>query len=311
MISVIIPCKNRFEELCRCLCSILRSIQIAHEQFTELESEIIIVNDHSDINFPVKVQNKFPQVTIVDTIGVGPGFARNYGLNICKGDYIFFTDSDCVVDENWIYEGLLEFYRGDPLVIQGNPWLFQKNINYGLATNEENLYRTMFSTYISANKTLMTDSRNLMVKKQIVNVLGKEIFSQKSNQATAESRIFGSRCIEYGVPMYWNEGIKVYHEDPVSMLAVCKQKYRHGLGRIELWKDIPEFSFLRKRYFDWPLSNNIETKYVLIAHFSFLYGYFNNLGKNKTRVEFLNFIDKIFCENNIDKELYLDLMGEL
>ena len=50
MISVIVPCKNRIEKLEKCINSIIKSIDTANQKI-KIESEIIVVNDHSDDGF--------------------------------------------------------------------------------------------------------------------------------------------------------------------------------------------------------------------------------------------------------------------
>lgn len=190
MISVIIPCKNRNEKLEECLKSISEAKKKAKKEFKGVQIETIVVNDHSEKEFSYKVKSKFPDVIVEDSTGFGPGYARNYGIRICKGEYIFFTDSDCIVDSNWICNGYNTFIKENPIVIQGIPWLFQKNVNKFLGQSEEKLYEIMFSTYVDGNHSTMTDSRNLLINKKIVDIMGNEVFSEKIDKATAESRVF-------------------------------------------------------------------------------------------------------------------------
>ena len=244
MISIIIPCKNRIEKLELCLKSIYEALDFA--SLTEnSEFEIIVINDHSDIGFRDKVLNLFPYIKIIDSDGIGPGYARNLGIKNSNGNYLFFTDSDCVVSKDWIMEGIKMFNKTNSLVIQGVPWLFQKNTNVYMGNQEEKLYKTMFSTYLyNGNKTKMTDSRNLLMKADIVKILGDEVFSKSMTKAAAESRVFGSRCLNKNIEILFDINLKIYHEDSNNIEEVCKQKYRHGSGRIEIWKDYKDYEGL-------------------------------------------------------------------
>ena len=128
MISVIVPCKNRIEKLSLCLESIYESINYSLS-YKEFEYEVLVINDHSDEGFREKVQELPYGVKIVDSDGVGPGYARNLGIRNTIGEYIFFTDSDCVVSKDWILEGIKILDESGAIVVQGIPWLFQKNTN--------------------------------------------------------------------------------------------------------------------------------------------------------------------------------------
>lgn len=308
MISVIVPCKNRIEALSECIESINDSIDNAKKTFTDLETEIIIINDHSEDGFTEKVLNKFKHVKIFDSDGTGPGYARNLGISKSNGDYIFFTDSDCVVSKDWITNGYRAFRETDEVVIQGIPWLFQENVNAEYGKSEGMLYRIMFSTYVKGRYTSMTDSRNLLLNKNIVEKLGREVFSEKQDKATAESRVFGKKCISNGINILFDENIKIYHEDPINMKAVCKQKYRHGYGRVMIWEKRPAYDFLADRYFDNPINNGIDKDYILPAHASFLLGYYKNINDNEEYNRFMQFIKNIFEKYNKQIEMYPEFM---
>lgn len=308
MISVIVPCKNRIESLSECIESINASIHNANKTFPDLETEIIIINDHSQVGFTEKVLNKFNYVKVYESDGVGPGYARNLGISKSKGSYIFFTDSDCVVSRDWISSGYRAFQETNEIVIQGIPWLFRENINAEYGRSEGMLYKIMFSTYVKGKYTTMTDSRNLLVNKNIVEKLGREVFSEKQDKATAESRVFGKKCISNGIDILFDENIKIYHEDPINMAVVCRQKYRHGYGRVMIWEKRPEYDSLANRYFKNPINSGIDKDYILPAHASFLLGYYKNINDNEEYNKFIQFIKNIFEKYNRQIEMYPEFM---
>lgn len=301
MISVIVPCKNRIDKLTLCINSIYESINYALKE-KEFEYEILVVNDHSDSGFREHVMNIFPNIKMVDSDGVGPGYARNLGINSTKGEYIFFTDSDCVVAKDWIKEGIKVLSETNALVVQGIPWLFQKNENVYMGDQEQRLYEVMFSTYLyDNNKTKMTDSRNLLMNRNITKILKDEVFAEKLAKATAESRVFGNRCLDNNIEILFDKDLCIYHEDSKNIESVCKQKYRHGSGRIMIWKETPKYDFLENRYFTRPIEAGLDVDYILPAHCGFLLGYFQALGDKDKYQEFLEFINKVFKKYN--KEL--------
>lgn len=301
MISIIVPCKNRVDKLTLCIDSIYESIEYARKE-KNFDYEILVVNDHSDKGFREQVQKLFPDVLIVDSDGTGPGYARNLGIKNAGGEYIFFTDSDCIVEHDWIKEGIKILSESNVLVVQGIPWLFQQNENAYMGDQEQRLYEIMFSTYLyDENKTKMTDSRNLLINHNITKVLGDEVFATKMANATAESRVFGNRCLDHNIEILFDKDLRIYHEDSKNIESVCKQKYRHGSGRIMIWKQIPKYDFLENRYFTKPLEGGIDVDYILPAHCAFLLGYFQALDKKEKYQEFLEFIKSVFKKYN--KEL--------
>ena len=294
MISVIVPCKNRIDKLTLCINSIYESIEFAKKE-QEFDYEILVVNDHSDEGFKEKIQELFPKVLIVDSDGSGPGYARNLGIKSTKGEYIFFTDSDCVVSNDWILEGINILDKTNALVVQGIPWLFQQNENVYMGSQEQRLYEIMFSTYLyGENKTRMTDSRNLIMNRNVTKVLGDVVFAENMSKATAESRLFGNRCLEHNVEVLFDKNLRIYHEDSKNIEAVCKQKYRHGSGRIMIWKETPEYDYLENRYFTRTIEGGMDVDYILPAHCAFLLGYFQTLNDNEKYKKFLDFIKNVF-----------------
>lgn len=311
MISVIVPCKNRIDQLRVCLDSIYTSIAHAHNNHPNLDIEVIVVNDNSDIGFREKIEARYDDITVLDSSGIGPGYARNLGIKKSKGKYLFFTDSDCIVDEAWIISGYSVLLNKKAMVVQGIPWLFQKKANPIYGIYEEKLYEIMFSKYVNGSNTTMTDSRNLLLDKNVVSIIGAEVFSEKAEKATAESRVFGKRCISNGINVFFSKDVRIYHEDPHNLEDVCRQKYRHGSGRVLIWEKKQDYSYLRNRYFSIPISEGLPVDYVLPAHAAFLFGFYNNINDLTERNIFLDFLHRVF--KSYDRSLldYKELIGYL
>lgn len=85
-VSCIIPTKDRKT-------LVLRAIESAMNQ-SEAISEVIVIDDGSTDGTYSAVRERFPQVKIVKTCGLGPGLARNKGISVATGDFLMFLDSD-------------------------------------------------------------------------------------------------------------------------------------------------------------------------------------------------------------------------
>jgi glycosyltransferase involved in cell wall biosynthesis len=91
-LSIIIPVKNRLEDLKTCL----KSIEGAKQ------TRVIVIDDHSDFLMSEALQEEFPWVDVyLNTLGKGIGLARNCGLNQVTSDYVMFVDSDDVLSSGW------------------------------------------------------------------------------------------------------------------------------------------------------------------------------------------------------------------
>lgn len=88
-VSIIVPIYNVERYLNRCLDSIVNQ--------TLTDIEIILVDDGSPDNCPLKCDEwaqKDKRIKVIHKQNEGLGFARNSGLEIATGEYVYFVDSD-------------------------------------------------------------------------------------------------------------------------------------------------------------------------------------------------------------------------
>ena len=99
LISIIVPVYNVEPYLKRCFDSILA------QTYTNIE--IILIDDGSTDASPHicnEYANKDNRIKVVHKKNGGQSEARNQGIDICKGDYISFVDSDDWVEPTYIEE---------------------------------------------------------------------------------------------------------------------------------------------------------------------------------------------------------------
>ena len=97
-LSIVIPVYNVENYIPQCLESIL------NQSFKDLE--VICVNDGSTDNSLSVLQDykvKYDRIIIIDKKNEGSGIARNAGLSIAKGEYVYYVDGD-----DWIEDNALE-----------------------------------------------------------------------------------------------------------------------------------------------------------------------------------------------------------
>ncbi|MDA3895177.1 MAG: glycosyltransferase family 2 protein [Desulfobacteraceae bacterium] len=96
-ISVVIPSYNSMHTIRQCLDSVIN-------QLVSVPYEIIVV-DSSEDQTPEIMKSYEPRVRYFHlsqkTI---PAVARNIGIEKSFGEFIAFTDSDCIVDPSWLQQ---------------------------------------------------------------------------------------------------------------------------------------------------------------------------------------------------------------
>ena len=99
-VSIIVPVYNVADYLPQCLESIVAQ--------TLSNIEVILVDDGSSDDSPAicdKYAKKYKNVNVIHQKNQGLGMARNKGIEIARGEYLGFVDSDDYIDENY-YEVL-------------------------------------------------------------------------------------------------------------------------------------------------------------------------------------------------------------
>ena len=94
-ISVITPVYNGAE-------FIRETIESVLNVRTQIPFEYIVVNDGSTDNTQDVLKPFLSRITYVNQNNQGPGAARNTGIDIAKGEYITFLDSDDLWFSWWV-----------------------------------------------------------------------------------------------------------------------------------------------------------------------------------------------------------------
>lgn len=104
-LSIIVPVYNTEKYIENCLNSIL------NQGLKSDEYEVLIINDGTPDNSQQiidKFTNEFSNFKSLIKENGGLSSARNYGLNIANGEYIYFIDSDDFLEENTLSKMLKE-----------------------------------------------------------------------------------------------------------------------------------------------------------------------------------------------------------
>ncbi len=120
-VSVIMIVFNEERYIKKCIDALLRQ--------TFLDFEIIVINNGSTdgtgeiINFYNDARIKY----FVENAKCGLSRLRNIGIEKSEGEYVFFTDGDCIPNKYWIEEGLKILHDGEYVGVEGKTYYESAN----------------------------------------------------------------------------------------------------------------------------------------------------------------------------------------
>lgn len=115
LVSVIIPCYNAARFLRDTLASVFAQ--------TDVELQVLVIDDGSTDDSAEIVTREFPQVELIRTENRGASHARNTGLDCARGEYIQFVDADDVLAPDKIARQLAVLQDGGADVVYGD-WAY-------------------------------------------------------------------------------------------------------------------------------------------------------------------------------------------
>ena len=150
LVSVIIPVYNSENTIHRCIESVIISLERVTKDY-----EIICVDDGSTDN-SLRLLNEIasnnPKIVVVHQENAGAATARNKGLELAKGEYIAFNDSD----DEWLenhFEILLEVFKKYPYCdcISANHDI-ERQTTFFLKKIDNNLYKVSLNAQQFKNR---------------------------------------------------------------------------------------------------------------------------------------------------------------
>lgn len=235
-ISIVIPTFNEERIIKKCLES-LYSMNYPRDKF-----EIIIVDDGS--NDKTKDIIKQYDVELIETSGVGPSEARNIGLKKARGEFIAFTDGDCIVHKEWLNELLKGFVEDNVVGVGGKQKSprddsdFGKNVQYFLQKMGFICDYTKSGGGVS--KAEHSPTCNVMYHRSVLEKLG----GFEKGLWPGEDVELDYRIKKMGYELMNNSNAVVYHYRPDNFQGFAKMMYNYGRVQAYLVKKYGFFRLL-------------------------------------------------------------------
>ncbi len=229
-ISAIIPVRNQAGKIGQCLEAVFAQ--------SLPPVEVIIVDGHST-DGTVEAARRFPVKVYYQEYGAA-GAARQIGVENASGEYLAFTDGDCIPDKDWLMTLYTEFT--DEVMAVGGGMI---NVGKGLWNNSINL---VFSSFLgNANQLQAANFK----RKRIVNELGLfnaiyrkndivEVGGFNVNLLGADETELNRRLSRAGKKMLYTPDTVVRHDHGRGLKEFAINMYRYGTWRRQsrVW-DLP------------------------------------------------------------------------
>jgi GT2 family glycosyltransferase len=221
--SIIVPTYNRPEQLAACLRALARL------DYPRARFEVIVVDDGGRRQ-PDEVVASFHgqlDVTLLRQSNAGPATARNTGAARARGEFLAFTDDDCMPAPDWLNTFAGRFAKAPDCAIGG------RTIN----ALQDNIYSTasqLLIAYLYAYYNAMPHqarflaSNNLAVPTGQFRAIGG--FDMTFPGAAAEDREFCDRWLSHSYHLIYAQEAIVQHAHALTCRAFWRQHFSYGRG---------------------------------------------------------------------------------
>lgn len=111
--SIVIPTYNRID----LLTLTLQQIELIRQSDKDVSIEVIVSDDSKDSLTQEMILAEFPNVIYTRGPQRGPAANRNHGVSKARGEWIVFTDDDCLPDIAWL--NAFRKHNTSDLVLEG------------------------------------------------------------------------------------------------------------------------------------------------------------------------------------------------
>ena len=218
--SVVVPTYNRPRQIAACLRS-LAALTPPPGGF-----EVIVVNDGGEALPPEVVDGGLQglaRVTVLSQRNQGPAIARNTAAGRAQGEWLAFTDDDCLPEPAWLLELDRVASRSPGALLGGRTTTACERNLYSVASQ---LLTNFTSEYFDGGAAgRFTNSNNMAVPRDAFLKTGG--FDARLAMA-GEDREISDRWSARGQPTLTVESAVVHHAHELTLISFLRQHFTYG-----------------------------------------------------------------------------------
>lgn len=220
--SVVVPTYNRPKQLARCL-SALNQLDYPRDRY-----QVLIVDDGSaePLDTVVAPFQEAVDIILLRQANAGPAAARNAGVQRAAGDYIAFTDDDCMPSPDWLSQLAVAFAAYPDAMVGGRTLNALPENLYSAASQA--LIDYLYEYYDDATQGTFFASNNIaMARSHFLSIGG---FDVSFPLAAAEDRNLCDCWQQAGYPMHYAPTVTIQHAHALSLHSFWQQHFGYGRG---------------------------------------------------------------------------------
>lgn len=291
LVSIIVPVYNAKKHLESCIKSIIEQ--------SYNNTELILIDDGSEDGSSElcdSIQSKYPQIKVLHKINGGVSSARNMGLDISRGEYIVFIDSDDTISKNYI-ECFINSSKDIDIVIgeiedtyiDSNNHIYKNVLRKHKAPCEGHLFKEYYQLI-----NWLRGPWAKLYKKSIIDLYNIRFDETLS---VAEDQVFNFQYYKYvkSYKIAFDSIYTYYHYDQKSSLSILlnEKSFSDDIFKLNL-----EYKFLRAYC-------SIDFYNIYIHELAGLFRKYRTLQNDSTLISNYNRVKKLAEINNVafDKSL--------
>jgi glycosyltransferase involved in cell wall biosynthesis len=189
--------------------------------------EVIVVDDGGDTPLDATISSFRSDLTIslLQQANAGPAAARNAGAQCARGEFLAFTDDDCLPEPGWLKE-LAEALIQAPECMIGGATVNAATGNLCSVTSQ--LIVDVVYRHYNADPSR---ARFLAANNLALSARGfREIGGFDPRFRTAEDRDLCDRWLHRGRRIIYHPGARIRHARALNPRSFCRQHFEYGRG---------------------------------------------------------------------------------
>ncbi len=228
--SVVIPAYNAGRTLPDTLAA-LRNQSVPPEDY-----EVIVVDDGSTDETPSVVRRLGAKC--ITQPNRGPAAARNRGVRAARGEFVLFTDADCVPERDWIRQMTLPFRNQRTAGVKGAYRTRQTEPAARFAQAEFEDRYDLLEKFPAID---MVDTYSAAFRRDVLVSTG--LFDESFPVASNEDTELSYRLCAAGHRLVFNRKAVVYHRHPDTFSKYLRLKFKRAYWRMVVYRKYPGKTF--------------------------------------------------------------------